>query len=604
MPPPLMQRQRWRLTLLALLGASTVQIIALLPMALGVALVAGMYPHPLFVWGGGLVLVGTWWLMQGGDEPEGLEVTRDQAPGLWAMLDELAQAMQVKVPKRVVLVTDATAAAVDHQDRWWPWVYRQTLVLGVPLLQGLSATEMKAVLAHELAHFSRHFGWGGHWLYRARAGWTALLSADHADESVWYRAAGAYARWFAPMFQRLTVAESVANEYEADALAARVCAPQALASALLRLSASQLPERRLRFGDGPCPPQALRDQGLRMAVPLAADGVAQALDLDAAAHSAADPLSHTHPPTRARIQAVLGAWPQSMSLAEVAPDQAAGPTWWGGAWPDVLAQAEQAWRRVWLRAWSAQAAWHAVCEARLSALSLANAPTPDSPGFAERLECLLALDQPGFDEAQPTLPGQDAIEPLAVFWWAAALIQAQHPQALAWAETAVQRAPALAAPMRRHLAFETPVGLSAGERQRQTTLWERALARRDAARAMALQAGPRGVQVCALAPWRTEALRQALASDTAVQRASVLSYDLTLSDGRRFEVAMLCVQIDAANGVQETEIQDVYAKLLARVATPLRVAVIQSWWSTETWPQWVVDHEGQHPMAVLKLPSS
>ena len=598
-----MQRQRWRLTTLALLGASTVQIIALLPMALGVALVAGMYPHPLFVWGGALVLVGTWWLMQGGEEPEGQEVTRTQAPGLWAMLDELAAAMQVALPQRVVLVTEATAAAVDHQDRWRPWVYHQTLVLGVPLLQGLSAAEMKAVLAHELAHFSRHFGWGGHWLYRARAGWTALLSADHADESVWYRAAGAYARWFAPLFQRLTVAESVANEYEADALAARVCAPEVLASALLRMSAAHLPARRARFGVGAFPQQAVRDEGLRLAAPLGAEGVTHALSLDAQAHAAADPMTHTHPPTQARISAVLSALPQGLSLSAVAQDQAAGPTWWGGSWSGVLAQAEQHWQAEWQRAWASQAAWHAVCEARLSALLAPSTSLQNKALGAERLECQLTLEQAAFD-GEPQLPSQEGLEPLALYWWAVALLQAHHPQAFAWAEAAVRSAPVLAAPMRRRLAFETSAGLNAEERQRHETLWARALERRDAARAKALAAGPQGVQACTIAPWRLEALRHALAADAAVRRASVIAYDITLADGRRFELAMLCAQIDVVQGVRESEIRDIYAQLMARVATPLRVAVVQSWWSTETWPEWLLAHEHQFPASVLKSSSS
>lgn len=603
MPAPLTPRQRWRLTVLALWGASSVQIIALLPMALGVALVAGMYPHPLFVWGGVLVLVGTWWLMQGGEEPEGEEVSRSQAPGLWAMLDELAAAMQVRLPQRVVLVTEATAAAVDHQDRWRPWVYHQTLVLGVPLLQGLSAAEMKAVLAHELAHFSRHFGWGGHWLYRARAGWTALLSADQEDESVWYRAAGAYARWFAPMFQRLTVQESVANEYEADALAVRLCAPEALTQALLRMSASQLPARRRRFGVGPCPESALRDEGLRLAAPLSAAGVQQALSLDAQAHVAADPLTHTHPPSHARISAILGAVPPQLSLEGVAQDLAAGPVWWGAAWPGVLAQAEREWRGQWQRAWAAQAAWHAACEARLSALQGPSAPPAEAGGEAERLECLVTLEEPAL-EGEPLLPDQANLEPLALFWWAVALLQAQHPQGLAWAEAAIRSAPVLAAPMRRRLAFENPLGSSPEERRRQEALWARALARRDAARAKALGAGPQGVQACQLPVWRTEALRLALAADSAVQQASLIGYDIALADGRRFELAMLCLRLDVSQGVQEPEIQDVYAQLMARVATPLRVAVVQSWWSTEAWPEWLVAHEHEHSASVLKPPSS
>lgn len=140
-------------------------------------------------------MLGAWWLMQGGEPPAGTPLGRDEALVLWSRLDALAERMRAPRVARVVLTHEPGAAAVAHQDPWLPWRHHHTLALGLPLLAHMPPDEMEAVIAHELGHFSRHFGPAGHRLYRARLGWAQLREASD-DDIVWYRAAAGFARWF------------------------------------------------------------------------------------------------------------------------------------------------------------------------------------------------------------------------------------------------------------------------------------------------------------------------------------------------------------------------------------------------------------------------
>jgi Zn-dependent protease with chaperone function len=83
--------------------------------------------------------------------PQGLDFDRTEAQGLFSELDRLCAEMKV-APFDGVLLSNACNAMVSEGPRPGRQGRRRYLVLGVPLLQGLSPEEMRAVLAHELAH--------------------------------------------------------------------------------------------------------------------------------------------------------------------------------------------------------------------------------------------------------------------------------------------------------------------------------------------------------------------------------------------------------------------------------------------------------------------
>jgi tetratricopeptide (TPR) repeat protein len=110
---------------------------------------------------------------------------------------------------------------------------RNTLVIGLPLLQGLSPEEARAVLAHELGHLSRRHGRLGGWAFRSRETWARVEFALGASRwtSLLF---GAFLRWFIPAYDRATFALAQAHEFEADRASVRIAGHDATASALAR----------------------------------------------------------------------------------------------------------------------------------------------------------------------------------------------------------------------------------------------------------------------------------------------------------------------------------------------------------------------------------
>ncbi|MGW1462885.1 M48 family metalloprotease [Streptomyces sp. NPDC002308] len=89
-----------------------------------------------------------------GEEPVGLEVSDTDEPALWRTVRELADAVGTRAPDRIVLTGDV-GAAVSERSRFLGMLPGpRALLLGVPLVQGLSEAQLRSVLAHELGHYS------------------------------------------------------------------------------------------------------------------------------------------------------------------------------------------------------------------------------------------------------------------------------------------------------------------------------------------------------------------------------------------------------------------------------------------------------------------
>src|SRR3954453_1077430 len=104
------------------------------------------------------------------DLPEGIPLSRAEAPALFNAID--AATHSVRGPSLHALLVDSDMnAGVVQVPRLGIFGSRNYLVTGLPLLQALTPTEFRAVLAHELAHLSRRHGRLGVWIYRVRATW-------------------------------------------------------------------------------------------------------------------------------------------------------------------------------------------------------------------------------------------------------------------------------------------------------------------------------------------------------------------------------------------------------------------------------------------------
>jgi Zn-dependent protease with chaperone function len=164
--------------------------------------------------------------------PQGILLRAQDAPELFERLDRLRRAL--KAPRfHRVLVNDEFNAAVSQVPRLglFGW-HRNYLVLGLPLLKSLTPEQFDAVLAHELGHLAGGHARFGNWLYRLRAVWQQLREALARQQSNGAFLFRGFLNWYAPRFAAYSFPLARADEYEADAVSARLCSSQAMAEAL------------------------------------------------------------------------------------------------------------------------------------------------------------------------------------------------------------------------------------------------------------------------------------------------------------------------------------------------------------------------------------
>ena len=85
----------------------------------------------------------------------GVRLSRQAQPQLWAVIDEVAAAVRTRAPDELVLAEGANAAVLE-EARVLRTSHR-VMVIGAPLLAALTVSQLTAVVAHELGHYSgRH----------------------------------------------------------------------------------------------------------------------------------------------------------------------------------------------------------------------------------------------------------------------------------------------------------------------------------------------------------------------------------------------------------------------------------------------------------------
>ncbi len=169
------------------------------------------------------------------EAPCGLQLTAHAFPRLFEVIDEIRQATGAPRAHKV-LMTDELNASIVQVPRLGMFGWQENyLILGLPLMQLLSVSEFKAVLAHEFGHLSGAHGRFGAWIYRIRAGWARLARTLEANRQ-WGRFLFVpFFNWYAPKFSAYSFVQARAHEYAADQVAATAFGAAPLADALVRL---------------------------------------------------------------------------------------------------------------------------------------------------------------------------------------------------------------------------------------------------------------------------------------------------------------------------------------------------------------------------------
>lgn len=271
---------------------------------------------------------------------KGVEATRERFPRLFATLDEVGAVVRAPTPTRVVLLPRAEAFVFQHRPA--RRFFRRELVLGLGAgaLPLMSDVDLKAILAHELAHFGmghtslhRYYG-------RAEALLVGLLqtmfeavgaqtgrSPNRRYRYVGYSTAsstivllGTCIVWIISLplrlilvgFHLLRLAESRAAEFDVDRAAVRAYGPQAFADGLtgaivadntMRGAFSAIREEMLRSREGNFY-AAMRRHYDQLPAPIIAK-----LRLDATKEYRSLERSHPTTPDRLRAAFLAGATP-------------------------------------------------------------------------------------------------------------------------------------------------------------------------------------------------------------------------------------------------------------------------------------------------------
>ena len=298
-----MERLKWRILVAAALTAGfygLAGIVVVILVAIPVATVAFLHGLPVRILlycaiGAGIVI---WSVMPRRERflAPGPPLLASEQARLFDLLNSVAMRAGERPPDEVYAVADVNAGVSDHGRR-------RVMVLGLPLIQVLTVSELEAAVAHELGHYA-----GGDtrqaWVYRTREKIARALTTLRGGWRLLRLPFVLYAR----LFMYVTQAASRRQEYAADRLAARIVGAQPVASMLRSATAASAGFRNywsqefLPVLNAGYRPPFMEGFGVFLANPSVHEALESALD-----RLLAEAPSHpydSHPPVALRIEAL------------------------------------------------------------------------------------------------------------------------------------------------------------------------------------------------------------------------------------------------------------------------------------------------------------
>ncbi|MFD2178011.1 M48 family metallopeptidase [Veronia pacifica] len=170
--------------------------------------------------------------------PEGMKLNRRDHPELFKEIDQLRRELNSLKIHEVILDDQLNAGVVQHPRLGILGWHKNTLILGYQLLLTMDPEQMRSILAHEFGHLSGNHSRFSGWIYRVRTSWLKVMQACDESDSWGGRMTRAFFNWYAPNFEAYSFALARNNEYEADAIAAKLTSPAIAGSALVNVYAT------------------------------------------------------------------------------------------------------------------------------------------------------------------------------------------------------------------------------------------------------------------------------------------------------------------------------------------------------------------------------
>lgn len=366
---------RAKVAALSLLGFGILALL-LAAVGFGLLLLVGFAISIAFTGGAALLLllkfgkllwflaIPLWYLVKGAVQalfvrlpaPEGREITRIDAPALFAALDEMRRQMKGPRFHHVLIVNEVNAAVVQRPAFGligWP---RNYLLLGLPLLECMPAAEALAVVAHEYGHLAGSHGHFSAFIYRLRHTWgTVQAYTDHIRG--WLgRLVAPLVRWYAPYFNAYTFVLARSDEYHADAAAAELVGPSNAAHALKRVNLVAPRHQQFlqqtfgRIDHEAAPPHDLMHRWASDAGQVVAEADAQRWLRDALDREG--DIADTHPTLRARLAALSHTGEAFEEPPPPMVGESAAQTWFGQLVENLRSEFQAKWAEQVSQPWA------------------------------------------------------------------------------------------------------------------------------------------------------------------------------------------------------------------------------------------------------------
>lgn len=277
------------------------------------------------------------------DPPAGRVLSRAEAGPLHDLLRAQTRALKAPTVHSILLTTDYNAAAMQLPRLGllgWP---RNYVLVGLPLLQTLTPEQAAAVVAHELGHLRGGHGRFAALVYRVNQSWAQLV--DNLERSGRRSVVRGFTDWYVPRFNAWSHPLRRTAEFEADAAAARLTSPAALAEALCAIEVREPALDRLYWrplnkslADEPAPPADPISRLLAVARTARLPHDEESTLLRRAAEADPDPFD-THPTLGERLAALKQA-----VAAPAPPTTTAAEAWLGASLPALAQELDAEWR--------------------------------------------------------------------------------------------------------------------------------------------------------------------------------------------------------------------------------------------------------------------
>ena len=244
-------------------------------------------------------------------ETNGVPIDLSRETRLRAEIEALASTLKEKMPDEVHLVPLANAAVLQRGKL-------RVLLLGVPVLQAVTVSQFRAILAHEFGHYYTGDTRMCPWIFRARRDMAQVLNRLGRDSAVlsflsrWVLIAilrlvilGGLSLWW-NIFNRLTQYISRKQEYRCDELACFLAGSESLEQGLCsvnRAAATFTPYWNkvvMPLVVSGYRPQLADGYGRFLQAPEIAKAASALLEQQLAANTT-NPMD-SHPPLNARVQ--------------------------------------------------------------------------------------------------------------------------------------------------------------------------------------------------------------------------------------------------------------------------------------------------------------